>query len=298
MARRMFSDRITQTAKFLMMPATAQVLFFHLGMQADDEGVAEGFITMKMTGATEDDLRLLEKMGFVKILNEYWVTYIENWKEHNVIKADRFKPSMHHNLLKDYLDAYKRAGTTLEPKRNQSGTEMEPDWNQSGTTLEPDRNRKLSKDKLSKDKLREDNTAAARESTNLEYTGGPVDNSLQQPPLATKLAGDESFAKVAALYQDNIHPIANGVEADDLIDMFDKYGEEWLTRAIKEAARSNARSIKYIIAILQSWYKRGVPDPWNHKPPGKAGSPPKGKSQSDRAADAYREAMELLEAGG
>ena len=59
MARRMFSDRITSSAKFLKMPATAQMLFFHLGMKADDEGVVEGFIIMRMAGATEEDLRLL-----------------------------------------------------------------------------------------------------------------------------------------------------------------------------------------------------------------------------------------------
>ena len=309
MARRMFSDRITSSAKFLKMPATAQMLFFHLGMKADDEGVVEGFIIMRMAGATEEDLRLLEEKGFVKILNEDLVTYIENWKEHNLIKGDRLKTSMYHKLLKNYLDTCRQSGNTLEPNWNQNGNSLETKWKQSGTKMEPNRkqngnslepnwNPKISKDKLSKDKLREDNTAATRESNNLEYTGAPVDNSLQQPPLATKLSGDESFAEVVKLYQDNIHPIANEVEADELVSLFDDYGEEWLTRAIKEAALSNARTIKYIVAVLENWKKRGVPDPWNHKPPGKAGSPPKGKTQSDRAAEVYRGAMELLEAGG
>lgn len=275
MARRMFSDRITSSAKFLKMSATAQMLFFHLGMRADDEGVVEGFITMRMAGATEEDLRLLEEKGFIKILNEDLVAYIENWKEHNLIKGDRLKTSMYHKLLKSYLD------TCV----------------QSGNTLEPNRNPKISKDKISKDKLREDNTAATKESTNLEYTSTPVDNSQQQPPLATRLASDESFAKIASLYQDNIHPIANQVEADDLVAMFDDYGEEWVKRAIKEAARNNARSIKYITAILKNWYKRGVPDPWNYKPPGK-GSQQRGQTQSERAAEICRGAMELLEAGG
>ncbi len=308
MARRMFSDRITSSAKFLKMSATAQMLFFHLGMRADDEGVVEGFITMRMAGATEEDLRLLEEKGFIKILNEDLVAYIENWKEHNLIKGDRLKTSMYHKLLKSYLDTCVQSGNTLEPNRKQSGTKMETDrkqsgtkvepiWNQNGNTLEPNRNPKISKDKISKDKLREDNTAATKESTNLEYTSTPVDNSQQQPPLATRLASDESFAKIASLYQDNIHPIANQVEADDLVAMFDDYGEEWVKRAIKEAARNNARSIKYITAILKNWYKRGVPDPWNYKPPGK-GSQQRGQTQSERAAEICRGAMELLEAGG
>ncbi len=312
MARRMFSDRITSSARFLKMPAIAQALFFHLGMRADDEGVVEGFITTRILGASEDDLRLLEEKGFVKILNDDLVTYIENWKEHNLIKGDRLKNSIYHKLLKAYLDTGGQSGNTLEtdwnqngnslePKRNHSGTKVETNWNQSGNSLEPNRNPKISKDKLSKDKtskdkLREDD-AAAKESTNSEYTGTPVDNSQQQPPLATKLASDESFGKVMAFYQDNIHPIPNQVEADDLISLYEEYGEEWLRQAIKEAARSNARSIKYIIAILKNWYSRGMPDPWNHKPPGK-GKPSKEKTQDDRATEAYRGAMEILEAGG
>ncbi len=308
MARRMFSDRITSSARFLKMPATAQVLFFHLGMQADDEGVAEGFITMRVAGVSEDDLRLLEEKGFVKILNDDLVTYIEDWQENNIIRPDRFKASIYHDLLSDYLNACGQPATNCPTVDRQMSADCPPSDNQlSADCPTVDRQMsadcphklskdKLSKDKTSKDKLRED-SAAAKESTNSEYTGTPVDNSQQQPPLATKLASDESFGKVMAFYQDNIHPIPNQVEADDLISLYEEYGEEWLRQAIKEAARSNARSIKYIIAILKNWYSRGMPDPWNHKPPGK-GKPSKEKTQDDRATEAYRGAMEILEAGG
>ncbi len=268
------------------MPATAQVLFFHLGMQADDEGVAEGFITMRVAGVSEDDLRLLEEKGFVKILNDDLVTYIEDWQENNIIRPDRFKASIYHDLLSDYLNACGQSATNCPTVDRQMSADCPHKLSKD----------KLSKDKTSKDKLRED-SAAAIESTNSEYTGTPVDNSQQQPPLATKLASDESFGKVMAFYQDNIHPIPNQVEADDLISLYEEYGEEWLRQAIKEAARSNARSIKYIIAILKNWYSRGMPDPWNHKPPGK-GKPSKEKTQDDRATEAYRGAMEILEAGG
>ena len=39
--RRMFSKKIVQSARFLKMPMTSQCLYFHLGMQADDDGVVE-----------------------------------------------------------------------------------------------------------------------------------------------------------------------------------------------------------------------------------------------------------------
>ena len=36
--RRMFSLSVVDTDKFLEMPATTQLLYFHLGMRADDDG--------------------------------------------------------------------------------------------------------------------------------------------------------------------------------------------------------------------------------------------------------------------
>lgn len=295
MARRMFSDRVTSSARFFMLPVSAQALFFHLGMYADDEGVTEGFIPLKLTGVSKDDLKLLEEKRFIKILNEELVIYIENWQEHNAIRPDRIKESVYHDLLKEYLDACGQPAAECPQPVNQVSANCPQTDRQPAAKCPP----KLSKVKLSKDKLGEDNIAAARESTNSEYIGTPVDNSvdnLQQPPLATKLASDEPFAKTMALYQDNIHPVANQVEADDLISMFDDYGEEWLTQAIKEAARNNARSIKYIAAVLRSWERRGVPDPWNHRPPKKPDNPFRGRTPSDRAADVCRGALELLEA--
>ena len=36
--RRMFSNDIADTDKFLEMPPTSQSLYFHLGLKADDDG--------------------------------------------------------------------------------------------------------------------------------------------------------------------------------------------------------------------------------------------------------------------
>ena len=36
--RRMFSKDVVETDKFLNMPLTSQALYFHLGMEADDDG--------------------------------------------------------------------------------------------------------------------------------------------------------------------------------------------------------------------------------------------------------------------
>ncbi|MGF0064359.1 hypothetical protein ACQRCQ_03670 [Lachnospiraceae bacterium SGI.085] len=60
----MFSSRVTESTRFLKMPATSQNLYFHLGMHADDDGVVEAYPVMRLTRATEDDLKILISKGF------------------------------------------------------------------------------------------------------------------------------------------------------------------------------------------------------------------------------------------
>lgn len=97
--RRMFSARITESAKFLKMPPSSQNLYFHLGMKADDDGVVEAYPVMRMTSSTEDDLRVLIGKGFVTILNEDLVVFIDDWLENNNIRADRKVDSIYKDLL-------------------------------------------------------------------------------------------------------------------------------------------------------------------------------------------------------
>lgn len=97
--RRMFSLKIVDSARFLKMPTSSQLLYFHLGMRADDDGVVEGFNVLRMTGLNEDDLKILVAKGYVQILNEDLVSFITDWREHNLIRADRKVDSIYKDLL-------------------------------------------------------------------------------------------------------------------------------------------------------------------------------------------------------
>ena len=97
--RRMFSTRITESARFLKMPSSSQNLYFHLGMKADDDGVVEAYPVMRMINSTEDDLRVLVGKGFVTVLNEDLVVFLNDWLENNNLRADRKIDSFYQNLL-------------------------------------------------------------------------------------------------------------------------------------------------------------------------------------------------------
>ena len=99
--RRMFARAVTGGARFLRMPVTSRLLYYDLGMAADDDGCVEAFAVMRMTGATEDDLKVLVSKGFVKILNDDLVSLILDWKVNNYIQKDRYHPSIYAKLLND-----------------------------------------------------------------------------------------------------------------------------------------------------------------------------------------------------
>ena len=98
-SRRMFSNAIINSARFLRMPISCQALYFHLGMRADDDGIVEAFPVIRCTGCTEDDLRVLVSKGFCTVLNEDLVTYITDWTENNRIRQDRKVDSRYKDLL-------------------------------------------------------------------------------------------------------------------------------------------------------------------------------------------------------
>ncbi len=103
--RRMFSKAITNSARFLQLPATSRLLYFDLGMNADDEGVVEAFTVMRLTGSSDDDLERLKAAGLIAVLNDDLVVYIVNWSENNYIQSDRFHRSFYHDLLEQSISS-------------------------------------------------------------------------------------------------------------------------------------------------------------------------------------------------
>ena len=143
MARRLFSTQIVDSDAFLDMPASAQNLYFHLGMRADDDGfVGNPKKILRVCGANEDDLKVLVGKRFVLTFKS-GVVVIKHWLIHNSIRKDRYNPTQ-----------YLEEKNSLRLKENNSYTDDInvglPLGNQTATQV------KLSKVKLSKEKIREE----------------------------------------------------------------------------------------------------------------------------------------------
>ena len=91
--RRMFARTIIDSDAFLDMSASAQALYFHLSMRADDDGfVNNPKKIQRMIGSADDDLKILIAKRFVLVFQS-GVLVIKHWRMHNYIQNDRYKPT-------------------------------------------------------------------------------------------------------------------------------------------------------------------------------------------------------------
>lgn len=152
--KRMFSEAILNSDAFMDMPLSAQMLYVHLNMRADDDGfVASPKRIRMLIGAGEDDMKLLIAKRFILVFQS-GVIVIKHWRLHNYIKNDRYKPTLYQEEKK--LLSVKKNGVYTDrpllpeempaPKGISDGTKMEPECIQNGTTLEPQV--RLGKDRL------------------------------------------------------------------------------------------------------------------------------------------------------
>lgn len=124
--RRMFSLDVVNTDLFLDMPVSAQCLYFHLGMRADDDGfIASPKQIMRMATCTQDDMKILVSKGFV-IPFETGIVVIRHWKQHNYIQSDRYRKTKY-TEEKDRLEL-KENVYVLDTERIQSSSKVDTQY--------------------------------------------------------------------------------------------------------------------------------------------------------------------------
>ncbi|MEZ7574229.1 DnaD domain protein [Streptococcus parasanguinis] len=218
--RRMFSRKITDTDKFIEMPATTQNLYFHLNMNADDEGFVDRVsIIQRMIGASGDDLKLLIAKGFV-IPFESGVVVIRHWRIHNYIQADRFQPTIHQNEKSqiEYDETktanIKRLGECIQ------------------NVYKADTQVRLGKDRLELDKDRLDHH---------------LDQSDDDKNLVFKKL-KEAFGEMSV----------NGTMVEEVERLLQQYGQELVVLALDKTILNAGKSLRYTMSILQRWDGQGL----------------------------------------
>lgn len=205
--KRMFNKEITESDDFLDLPFSAQAVYFHLCMEADDDGFlnkARGVV--RNCGASIDDLNMLVEAGFLIKFKGKSIYVITDWLvNNNKIKADRYSKTMFESekeqliieqgrryqlknnpqkeLPSDNIGNGSNYVTEVEEKRSQSryknGTglspkneKMETSRNQSGDIMETSWRQSGTADKNRIDKIREDKTSTIITNTSVNSNIG------------------------------------------------------------------------------------------------------------------------------
>lgn len=94
--KRMFSKKLIDSDAFLDMPISAQGLFFHLCMRADDDGFVDAPKRIaRECQASSEDLQVLIDRRYVLTFPDSNVIVIKHWRLHNTIPKDRYKPTLY-----------------------------------------------------------------------------------------------------------------------------------------------------------------------------------------------------------
>lgn len=172
MARRLFSTKIVDSDAFLDMSPTAQNLYFHLGMRADDDGfVGNPKKILRMVGGNDDDIKVLIMKRFI-LTFESGVIVIKHWLIHNSIRKDRYNPTQ-------YLEEKSK----LRLKDNNVYTD-------DMTVGIPLGNQMATQDKISKVKLREDNSSSKKIKPFYRATGEEMRFAQNKWWVIPKVGGD------------------------------------------------------------------------------------------------------------
>lgn len=227
--KRMFSSSVTETDNFLELPLKSQALYFHLGMQGDDDGfVANPRAIIRSIGCTARDLKPLETAGYV-ISFPSKVLVITDWKANNNLRNDRYKPTAFQNELAQLKETANKRYILADlgiPTGNQMDTIGIPSDNQVTTQ------HSIAEHSLERSSKKAATTAA---------------DSRTDSDLAEIV---QHFERVIGIFPRSA--------LDKLQRYCDSIPAEVICKAFDEAAESGHRSWKYADGILKSWQADGI----------------------------------------
>lgn len=135
--RRAFTKKIIDSDAFLEMPTSAQALYFHLNMRADDDGFVNSPKRIaRLVNATEDDLRLLLSKRFILCFDS-GIIVIKHWWMHNTLRKDRYSPTQYQDELR-LLSLKENRSYTERPDGNSDSCEhLATNWQPTGNQRLP-----------------------------------------------------------------------------------------------------------------------------------------------------------------
>ena len=150
--RRMMAKSIIKSDQFLEMPISSQLLYFHLLLDADDDGFINAPRSiMRVIGAKDDDMRVLQAKGYT-IPFDSGVIVIKHWRMHNSLRKDRYNPN-------PQLENERKQLIINDRKEYEFAT----NWQPTGNQLATNGYHSIGKDSIGKDSIGKDSVYSGRD---------------------------------------------------------------------------------------------------------------------------------------
>ena len=188
--RRMLTKKVTDDDHFMSLSASAQALYLHLSMAADDDGFCNQVaICMFKAHASTGDLEALLSNRYIYQF-ENGVIVIKHWRMANALRKDRYSPTV---FQREYamLDLKDNGAYTMrsEPRLEEAGCQMVAE-------RLPDGCPNISKVNISKDKISEVKNTLAHPEVSGVVIEDPFDTFWRAYPRKTgKGDARKKFAK-------------------------------------------------------------------------------------------------------
>ena len=161
--KRMFSSNVIDSDAFLDMSPTARLLYYDMGMRADDDGFIDSpKKIMRIIGASESDLKELIDNGFV-LRFESGVIVIRHWYVNNRVRRDTY----HETIYTEEKSRLFMEKNNVYQLRNDSVTDTLQTRDEIGSQIRGGEDR-IDKDRLGKDRLGEGCACVREESSEIQ----------------------------------------------------------------------------------------------------------------------------------
>lgn len=220
--RRMFAKTIIDSDAFLDMPLSAQSLYFHLSMRADDDGfVNNPKKIQRMIGASDDDLKILVAKSFI-IPFDSGIVVIKHWKIHNYIRGDRLHPTKYIEE-RSALEVKENGAYTVSSDLCQSNVSQMSDSLDTEVRLGKVR---LGKDSIGKDRVEE----VSEEEDSIETVKSIVD-------YLNMVCGTNYRYQTANTKKHIRARLSEGFTYEDFQKVIDKKSAEWTGTTMEKFLR-------------------------------------------------------------
>jgi hypothetical protein len=255
--RRMFNKEIVNSDAFSSMPISSQALYFHLGMEADDDGFINNPLrVVRAINVSSDDLNLLLVKRFI-LQFQSGVIVIKHWRKNNQIRYDRYKTTTYKDEA--MLLYVKDDGTyTLNAENTNAIPFMAPNGvnygNQLATQYSID---KVSVVKVSEDKL---SKSSSKNVSIIKPTDKPTTDKDFMEVMDAELGNDTRFLELERIIKYNFKAVRGDLltetEQRMLIDWIKAYPYEFIENTIRKIGLGDVskRNFRYLNGAITKSY--------------------------------------------